>query len=73
MNKIPEKMIKTVTNLDIPAGSWDLIFTQKELRRLASKHGIRSGRYKNETAVNLSIGMPKHGAGTVRFEVKLEI
>lgn len=61
-----------ITNHDIPAWTWEQNFTTDQLRDLARRKNIMRGRYKRDTAFNLSLGRTLDGT-VVTFPVKIHI
>lgn len=54
-------MNKLLTNHDIPTEVWEKQFSRDELRKLATKHGIKRGRDKLDSAINIRRGTCQNG------------
>jgi hypothetical protein len=64
-------MKSKLTNHDIRVETWLKSGSREDLRVLAKHHGIRRGRDKTSTAINLRHGLAESGHHIVTFDVLL--
>lgn len=62
-------MTKHIKNIHTSEKFWDRNFTRDELRKIASHHGIRRGKNKQDTIYNLIWGRDSEGRFTIVFYV----